>query len=274
MKTSQFLIEKITGEIAREIRKTPVQPHRHDYEELLILRQGELDHFIDFRKEHVSAPVVIYIAEGKIHRVMPDENLRGWVIRYKTEFIPDSKFHFYSSFLDTINYTLSSDLSLDSIDALCEVMLSESCQPDVNQPTIRHLLKAVLSKLEAERDRLFIVDPGSWNTQQTAFNNFLRILEDNFKRPEGVQFYADKMNTSVRNLNLITHSIFGKSVSEIIETRKLIEARQLLLTSGLSVSEVGYELGYSEKSYFSRVFRKKTGLTPTDFRKEMQATVS
>jgi AraC-like DNA-binding protein len=271
MKPSQFLIEKITAEMAVEIRRSPVAPHRHDYEELIILRQGEVDHFIDFRKEHVVAPVVIYIAGGKIHRIYPDENLRGWVIRYQTDFIPDNRFHFYSSFLDTINYTLSADVCLDRVDSLCELMFGEYTTQPENNPTIRHLLKAVLSKLEGERDRLFKIDPGNGNIQLIAFHNFLKILEDNYKRPEDVQFYADKMNTSVRNLNLITNAIFGKSVSEIIETRKLIEARQMLLSSPQSISEIGFELGYNEKSYFSRVFRKKTGLTPTDFRKEMQA---
>ncbi len=274
MKTSQFFIEKITAEMVAEIRKATVMPHRHDYEELLIFRNGEVDHFIDFRKEHVIAPVVIYIAEGKIHQLQLDENVRGWVIRYRTDFIPDSKFHFYSSFLDTINYTPSPALCLDSIDKLCDLMLEEYNQSDVSNPTIRHLLKALLSKLEAERDRLFRVDPRTGNPQVIAFNNFLRILEDNYKRPEGVQLYADKMNTSVRNLNLITNSIFGKSVSEIIETRKLIEARQMLLASEMTISEIGFELGYNEKSYFTRVFRKKTGLTPSDFRKAMLADLA
>jgi AraC-like DNA-binding protein len=153
-------------------------------------------------------------------------------------------------------------------------MLDEYSASPENNPTIRHLLKALLSKLEAERDKLFHIDLGKGNTQLIAFNNFLKILEDNYKRPDGVQFYADKMNTSVRNLNLITNSIFRKSVSEIIETRKLIEARQLLLTSGLTISEIGFDLGYNEKSYFTRVFHTKTGLTPTDFRKEMEAIAS
>jgi AraC-like DNA-binding protein len=59
-----------------------------------------------------------------------------------------------------------------------------------------------------------------------------------------------------------------------VETRKLIEARQLLINTNLSISEIGYELGYNEKAYFSRVFTKKTGLTPTDFRGQMAAMLS
>ena len=93
-------------------------------------------------------------------------------------------------------------------------------------------------------------------------------------RPEGADFYAEKLTMSSRNLNLISQSVFGKSITEIIETRKLIEARNLLLNSGKSVSEIGYELGYNEKSYFTRVFRKKTGLTPTEYREQMHTAIS
>jgi AraC-like DNA-binding protein len=42
----------------------------------------------------------------------------------------------------------------------------------------------------------------------------------------------------------------------------------------MNISEIGFALGYSEKSYFTRVFSKKTGLTPTDFRAAMPSAVS
>lgn len=61
-----------------------------------------------------------------------------------------------------------------------------------------------------------------------------------------------------------------QSASEIIETRKLIEAKNLLVGTEKSISEIGYELGYKEKSYFTSVFKKKAGQTPSEFRKEMR----
>ena len=41
-----------------------------------------------------------------------------------------------------------------------------------------------------------------------------------------------------------------------------------ILSSG-SISEIGFEIGYKEKSYFSNLFKKKTGRTPSEFRSEM-----
>ncbi|MEI6748213.1 MAG: AraC family transcriptional regulator [Bacteroidota bacterium] len=269
-----FDIYELTREIALKISSAPLSPHRHYFEELLIITRGNIIHFIDTRKEELEGPLVIYVAEGKVHQFIPGTDAKGWVIRYRTEFIPESKFHFYSYFLDRINYKLDSNFCINSLDDLCRMMLRELQQLPHDYGTIKHLLNALISKLESEGDTVYKQFAASGNMQLMAFNNFLKILQYNYKRPEEVQFYADKMNTSVRNLNLICSTVFGKSVSEIIETRKLIEARNLLLNSDKSISEIGFELGYNEKSYFSRVFRKKTGLSPTEFRSEMKINIS
>ena len=79
---------------------------------------------------------------------------------------------------------------------------------------------------------------------------------------------------SSRNLNLICQKIMNQSVSEIIETRKLTEAKNLLASTNKSISEIGFELGYNEKSYFSNVFKKKSGQTPSEFRDEMQNLIA
>ena len=99
--------------------------------------------------------------------------------------------------------------------------------------------------IESERrktDDPALVTQGSLNT---TFRNFLNILEHNFRRPEGVDFYAEKLFMSARNLNIICHNVLQRSVSEIIETRKLIEAKNLLTNTDKTVAEIGFELGVS-----------------------------
>lgn len=264
----------ITEEVVDEIRSHPTKPHRHVYEELLIITRGNPSHFIDFFEETLCAPVVIYVAHSKVHEFMPDKETRGWCIRYRNDFIRESNFHFYSNYLDQINFTFDPADCRQKIGILCELILSEYQENPGSPDIYRHLFSALLAKLEAEGKHHLPDEKESRTPAHIAFRNFLQILEDNFKRPLGVGFYAEKLNTSVRNLNLVCQKAFGKSVSEIIETRKLIEARRLLLNSPMNVSEIGYALGYSEKSYFTRVFSKKTGLTPTDFRAAMQPTPS
>jgi len=128
--------------------------------------------------------------------------------------------------------------------------------------------------VESERRKLHPDETPLTRTQNSTFKNFLLLLEEHFRRPEGVEFYAEKLFMSSRNLNIICQNILQQSVSEIIETRKLIEAKNLLLTTDKTIAEIGFELGYQDKSYFTSVFKRKSGQTPSEFRKEMTAIIS
>lgn len=269
-----FRIVKLTKEQTDSVILNPVAAHRHDHEELIIVTHGKPTHILDFRKAELLSPVIVYVAQGKVHSFIPDSETQGWVIRYKNELVPQSRFNFYSNFLDQINYQLTEDYCSTTLNSLCEIMLSEYQSETVNYLVIKHLLSALLSKLEADSKKEYLDNQAANNSQNITFNNFLKILEFNFMRAESAEFYAEKLNMSSRNLNLISQSVFGKSITEIIETRKLIEARSLLLNSGKTISEIGYELGYNEKSYFTRVFHKRTGVTPTEYREQMNTAVS
>ncbi len=128
--------------------------------------------------------------------------------------------------------------------------------------------------IESERKKHSPSDQSTTINQNETFINFLKIVEANFRRPVGVEFYAEKLFMSARNLNLICQRIMDQSVTELIETRKLTEAKNLLTSTNKSISEIGFELGFNEKAYFSNVFKKKTGQTPTEFRQEMRQLIS
>jgi len=270
----QFRIFEITKELVAKLLEKSEDVHFHDYEELIIVTEGSLEHYIDFQVEVVRAPFASYISMGKMHRIVPHEDFRGWVINYQNEFIPDSKLNFYSNFFTSTNIPISPIECTKRFISLCQIINEEYKQISPDLSTIRHLTSGLISMIEAERRRNIPVEIVSKISQIATFNNFLKILEENFRRDEGVSFYADKMNMSERNLNLICKNNFQKSVSEIIETRKLIEAKKLLIHSDKSVSEIGFELGYNEKSYFSRVFHNKLSITPSQFREITRATIS
>jgi AraC family transcriptional activator of pobA len=269
-----FRIIEITAELAVDIASKEYNAHFHDFEEIIIVSEGSLTHYIDFKAEVLKAPFACYISMGKMHRIVPEKDLRGWVINYKTEFIPDSKLNFYSNFFTFTNIPLSQGPCINRFASLCQIIYSEYRQKYVDLNVLRHLVNGLISMVDAEQKRNIPVEDEIKSSQITTFINFLRILEDNFRRDEGVSFYAAKMNMSERNLNIICKNNFQKSVSEIIETRKLIEAKRMLLYTEKSVSEIGYELGYNEKSYFTRVFHNRMDITPSRFREMTRNIIS
>lgn len=260
--------------MAEDISTKTYEPHLHDFEELILVTEGSLEHFIDFNVEVVNAPAACYVPMNKMHKMFPHSDLRGWVINYKPEFIPNTNLSFYSNFFVSTNVPLTDGLCTQKFTALCEIIRGEYRQEFADFATIRHLAEGLISMIDAERKRNLPIEDTSKTSQINTFGIFLKILEENFRRSEGVSFYADKMNMSERNLNLICKNNFQKSVTEIIETRKLIEAKNLLLHSEKTVSEIGFELGYNEKSYFTRVFHNKMGVTPSRFREMARSMIS
>src|SRR5690606_17946689 len=157
---------------------------------------------------------------------------------------------------------------------LCQIIYGEMRHENPNLGVVKHLLSALFIMIESERNKVAETISGLENSQNTTLHNFLRILEENYHRPLGVEYYAEKLFMSARNLNLICKNILHQTVSEIIETRKLIEAKNQLTHSDKNISEIGFDLGYNEKAYFTNVFKKRTGQTPTEFREEMKKLFS
>lgn len=269
-----FHLFELTKELIDDYRTRDYDAHFHDFEELIIITQGCLEHFIDFKKEILEAPVACYVSMGKMHKLIPGPDLRGWVINYKTAFMPDSKLSFYSNFFTSTNIPLSSGTCINQFTSLCEILHNEYTREVIDHPTIQHLLSGLVAMIDAERKRRSPADNFTKSSQVATFNNFLKILEENYHRNEGVSFYANKLNMSERNLNIVCQNNFRKSVSEIIENRKLTEAKRMLLYTEKTVSEIGYDLGYNEKSYFTRVFHAKTDVTPSRFREMTRAIIS
>jgi AraC family transcriptional regulator, transcriptional activator of pobA len=268
-----FTIFRLDAARAVEIIASPDEPHLHDHEELIIGMEGKIDHFIDFKTSIIEAPLVSFVTKGKLHRVIPqlsDGKCDMWVLRFQSEFIAETIFQLYVSYHNNANLKLQKGPCFNRLNTICEMMYSEMQQSSPDLSIVQHLLSALFIMIESEQKKVASNENFVSTTQNETFKNFMKILEENFRRPLGVEFYAEKLFMSSRNLNLICQSILHQSVSEIIDTRKLIEAKNLLAGTDKSISEIGFELGFNEKSYFTNVFKKKSGQTPTEFREEMK----
>ena len=104
-------------------------------------------------------------------------------------------------------------------------------------------------------------------------NEFLKklnsIIEDNVANAElNVNFLADKMNISRSGLFAKIKSLTDVTPNEMIQVVRLKRAAQLLTEDKYLVSEVGYMVGFSSPSYFSKCFQKQFGTKPADFAKQ------
>lgn len=272
-----FKIFKLDAELADIISKQNNPPHFHDFEELLIGREGQIDHFIDFESKIMQAPFISFVTQGKVHRIQPmakEGKCEIWAIRFKSEFIAETTFQLYSSFHANANFCMKKGSGFNRMYLICEIISEEYNQNSPDYGVIRDLLSALFTMIESERNRQNLNFDEGDKMQKNTFKNFLSLLEKHYKEPHDVNFYAKKLFMSSRNLNNICQKILQQSISEIIETRKLTEAKNLLITTDLTIAEIGFELGFNEKTYFTHAFKRKSGITPSEFRKEMSQIIS
>ncbi len=94
---------------------------------------------------------------------------------------------------------------------------------------------------------------------------FRKIVEERFRERLAVEDYARTLDVGVPRLRKACRATL-KSPRRIIEDRTVLEAKRLLLYSAMTVAEVGYSVGFCDPAYFSRVFSKRVGEAPFDFR--------
>lgn len=104
------------------------------------------------------------------------------------------------------------------------------------------------------------------NSDLNFFRKFTLLVEAHYKHKHNVAEYAELLFIAPKT---ITHKFKRCNLpqpNDIIKNRILLEAKRLLVHTQLTAKEIGYELGYEDPAYFSRLFVQKTGETPSGFR--------
>lgn len=93
-------------------------------------------------------------------------------------------------------------------------------------------------------------------------------LESNFSSEFMMEELADRVGLSLRSFRRRFNDATGESPIQYLQRIRLETAKQLLANSALSVDQIAYRVGYEDGSYFTRLFRKKVGQTPSEFRQK------
>lgn len=131
---------------------------------------------------------------------------------------------------------------------------------------IQRLLEVLIVKLDRLKRAQFEKQASSFGSSYDTFQRFSMALENHLHDLHDVSGYANLLGTSARNLSQTVKGFLGEPASRVIQERLVIEAKRYLRYTGLSIKEISFELGFSDPSYFSRMFRKIEGVAPGAFR--------
>jgi AraC-like DNA-binding protein len=104
------------------------------------------------------------------------------------------------------------------------------------------------------------------NSMASAFNELVMTY---FKTSRSLSFYAAKLSTTTSSLYVEIKRRLGKSPSELITQRVVDEAKYMIANTAKTFSEIGYLLNFTDPFTFSKYFKKHTGLSPKQYRKQL-----
>ncbi|HFA48718.1 MAG TPA: response regulator [Bacteroidetes bacterium] len=114
-----------------------------------------------------------------------------------------------------------------------------------------------------------IVEPNEeYEIEDGFFQKVYKIVEDHFDDPEfGVKQLCSKANKSNMQINRKLSALTGKTPTLFIRSIRLKKSKELLQSTDLNISEIAYQVGFSNPNYFSRAFNKEFGYPPSSERK-------
>lgn len=128
---------------------------------------------------------------------------------------------------------------------------------------IRHISLAFFYSIQ----HIHAIENNKTNTRsEVIFNNFIRLVGQNFKTERNVKFYADKLCISSKYLGVIVKSVSGKSALSWIDNHVILEAKALLKSTDYTVLQISDKLNFPTQSCFGKFFKRHTGMSPVEYR--------
>ncbi|MEP7142618.1 MAG: AraC family transcriptional regulator [Ferruginibacter sp.] len=257
-----------------ETHKNLFFPHRHSFYHLVFFTAGAGKHSIDFVNFPVLPGQIYAMVPGQVHDWQFEPGTNGYVINFSRNYI--------SQFLGDAHYVeqfqFFSGMVQDQVLAV----------PPEEQDRLKQLFELIISEVSSEGEfsndmirsaliQLFVLTSrkvkGQLTRQVSDYNsivlrNFRKMIELHYKNKKLTKEYAAMLYITPNYLNALSKDVMGRPAGELIRDRVILEAKRLLVNAGISISEISNELDFTDNSYFTKFFKKYTGITPEAFRKQ------
>ncbi|MER0477662.1 helix-turn-helix transcriptional regulator [Streptomyces sp. Edi2] len=259
------------GDLLARARGHDIDPYatkRLAFHELIAVRTGTLRCSVDFTEHELTPGSWLWVRPGQISQYRSDLTLaEGSIVLFLPGFLSPATAE--AARVDQYDETLPlvpQGAEGDAVRRVLELLESEYRQLadlplEVHIEVVRHLLAVLVLRLAQVRGARSGDEAGD-----AAFRSFQRAVERDFARTHRVDDYAKQLGYSVRTLTRATHAAAGCGAKRYIDDRVLLEAKRLLVHTGLTSTAIGDRLGFPDATVFTKFFRQRAGETPATFR--------
>ncbi len=133
--------------------------------------------------------------------------------------------------------------------------------------TVQHFIISLLYNLKYTYEQTRTTTPLRLSRREEIFRRFIALVNEHSKQERSVNFYADKLCLTPHYLSTIIREASGQTVMQWINQSVVLEAKVLLKHSDLLIFQISDELNFPNPSFFSKFFKRMTGMTPAEYQK-------
>ena len=133
--------------------------------------------------------------------------------------------------------------------------------------TVQHFIISLLYNLKYTYEQTRTTTPLRLSRREEIFRRFIALVNEYSKQERSVNFYADKLCLTSHYLSTIIREASGQTVMQWINQSVILEAKVLLKHSNLLIFQISDELNFPNPSFFSKFFKRMTGMTPAEYQK-------
>ena len=244
-----------------------------DVDTIIFCRKGTANIEIDLIPYEIVANTQLIIIAGSIvHNISNSDDFKISYITFKHEVYDEATAQLepsFTFFLKEYPCVQLGEKRINKMNYLVEAMADfyyekTNCfRIKIFKNNIQSFLLDVYDKTRT----LFKIDKSEEvGRREELFIKFIHLIHKYCPQQREVGFYAGKLYITSRYLSSITQNVADKSAKYIIDKHAIQRIKIMLKYSNMSIQDISYELNFPDQSFFSRYFKKHTGMSPLEYR--------
>ncbi len=248
----------------------------NDFYSIYFIHEGEVTFSTNSIKTSAEYSTLLFIPKDIKHQIIIKKDSKGSLIHFnkafyssiKHKFLLEDYLVFHQEKLSTVIRLSEKDFT-ETLGIVNLLKLEVDNDISTNIASSHQLLSYFLSK---SKEKFIAInkreEKNNANNVYPLFNKFKEIIETNYSTDRNIGSYANQLNIHPNCLNEISKLSSGQTASEVIHGRIISETKKLILSTDKSFKEISYKLGFDDPAYFSRYFKKHTGLTLSQYQSQ------
>lgn len=243
--------------------------------QLLWLHSGSVEAMLDEIRTRCEGPAVLVIPPGVAHAFRFSRHCGGFVLTFNASLFAEGDAAGAGDalgdlFAEPRTFTLeSASPKVTRVQTLFEALHAENHAADSAEgPVPMWLARAIVWRLAQAGQREQQGDQRGVAGRQSLYTRWVVLLESHYREHWSVSRYAERLGLSAERLNRMVRAETGHNAQALLHARLAREACRRLVHVAAPVSKLAFELGFDDPAYFCRFFKRHSGMSPREYRKQ------